>query len=221
MRQQPTAPNGDERTPEEVFIARMKRERSRRGWSQHRLAKEVNAQIGRAGRRRDVTWQVHSTTITKLEYALQDERRHETRNLRLNEAVAIAEALDMALEQMLSDDDLDNRQKHIAMLYKELQDATAQVQQAHEDYGVARQRAQEIHNELGDLLRADNLRISIEDGGVVLSEDDRVADQLADLEEQDRRKVTRKAGRTVTRTAGRTVTPRKPRSDDGVDQEAP
>lgn len=89
--------------PEDEFIARMKRERQRRGWSQERLAEEVLEVTG--GR-----LQMHPTAITKLE------REHERRNLRLNEAFYISGALELPLMRMMSDDDLDDIPKRIRQL---------------------------------------------------------------------------------------------------------
>ncbi len=75
-----------------VFVERMKRERNRRRWSQKALAAVVEA----------YGVEMHPTAVTKLERVDRDDRR----NLRLNEALAIAAAFGLTVDRMLTDDDL-------------------------------------------------------------------------------------------------------------------
>lgn len=103
-----------------VFVARMRRERERRGWSQATLAAEA-AKRGA---------NLHPTAVTKLEWALQDTRR--ARTLRLNEALAIAAAFDLTPEQMLSDDDLIHGGGRLAEMHSDLQTLIAEQQAAHQ-----------------------------------------------------------------------------------------
>jgi transcriptional regulator with XRE-family HTH domain len=112
MSKQPTATNEESRSPEEVFIARMKRERERQGWSQQHLAAVVSSQPHGVF--------LHATAITKLEWALAPQRRASARNLRLNEALAIADALGLTLQAMLTDDDLTDARRELERLHSEL-----------------------------------------------------------------------------------------------------
>jgi transcriptional regulator with XRE-family HTH domain len=80
--------------PEDVFIARMARERKRHGWTLERMADEVNEVSGGAVR-------MHQSAFTKME------READRRNLRLDEAYFIAQALGMTIQRMLTDDDLE------------------------------------------------------------------------------------------------------------------
>lgn len=97
--------------PEVIFIRRMKRERLRRGWSQERLAREVNEVAG-------PDLELHPTAITKLEREGDDRR-----NLRLNEAVFIADALMIRLEAMLQDEDQSNAAKAVREIERDLDSA--------------------------------------------------------------------------------------------------
>lgn len=123
MPQQPTTPNdlppygikpetyGVEQTQdaEVVFIARMRREREKRQWSQAKLAEMV----ARAG------VDMHPTAITKLEWATSEDERP-ARNLRLNEALAIANVLRLTLKEMLSDNDVTTSEQELVKAQKYL-----------------------------------------------------------------------------------------------------
>lgn len=80
--------------PEDVFIARMARERKRRQWTLERIAQETAKASGG-----EVT--LHQSAFTKLE------REKDRRNLRLNEAHYISEALGVPLPRMLTNEDVD------------------------------------------------------------------------------------------------------------------
>jgi hypothetical protein len=80
--------------PEYTFVEVMRRLRQQRGWSQERLAHEVE--------RRGL--KMNPTAITKLEWALDPEKVDKARGLRLREAVAIAAALESNAGAMASGD---------------------------------------------------------------------------------------------------------------------
>lgn len=126
---------------EAVFIGRMKRERERRGWSQAGLA----ALVTKYG------VEMHSTAITKLERVNRDDRR----NLRLNEALAVASVLGLTPNAMLTDEDLNDgslaRERARSQL-AEARRAQAEAEQAAER---ARRRAGECATALHELERRD------------------------------------------------------------------
>lgn len=68
---------------EESFILAMRKERERRGWSQERLAREIEAATG---------YSLGAPAITKIEWILDPDRTY-SRSIRLGEAVAIAKTL--------------------------------------------------------------------------------------------------------------------------------
>lgn len=132
--------------PEDEFIARMKRERVRRGWSQERMAQEVlEVTEGRL--------QMHPTAFTKLE------REQDRRNLRLNEAFYISVALELPLMRMMTSDDLDDVPARLRELRAE-QDRLEQERHAAvhrvEALNLAIRTAEAEVEELREVLIADD-----------------------------------------------------------------
>lgn len=75
--------------PEYLFVQTMQAMRHRLGWSQERLANEASK-----------FHRMHPTAITKLEWALDPAKFDKARGLRLDEAVAIAKALESEVGAM-------------------------------------------------------------------------------------------------------------------------
>lgn len=96
----------DPREFEQIFAARLRRERLRRGWRQEDLARELE--------RHGVT--LHPSAIAKIERAPEPDRGITPRAVRLAEAVVIARVFGMTVEAMLRDDDLSDTRKLILQL---------------------------------------------------------------------------------------------------------
>lgn len=107
-------------TPGQTFARRLREERTRAGFSQAALAERLTALLDQ---------KVDASAITRLE-------KHE-RAVRLDEAVAIAELLDLPLPAMLRDSESVNEQ--VAELRRDLSLEQWRASQAEEEL----QRAQE------------------------------------------------------------------------------
>jgi transcriptional regulator with XRE-family HTH domain len=137
--------------PEDQFIARMKRERQSRRWSQERLAEEVDKVTG--GR-----LELHPTAFTKLE------RENDRRNLRLNEAFFISEALGLSIARMLSDDDLSSVQERLHTLEHKRDALQAEAHAALSELDRITALIVEIQGEITDLRNAGAERAESSDG---------------------------------------------------------
>ncbi|MGO4340694.1 hypothetical protein [Pedococcus sp. 2YAF34] len=136
--------------PEDQFIVRMKRERQRRQWTQQRLSAAVEEVTG--GR-----LVLHPTVFTKLE------REDDRRNLRLNEALFIAVALEVPLVRMLSNDDLDDipaRIRELRARQDSFQQQQLEAQQRADLMALAYREAEAEVEELREVLIAEDPEVA-------------------------------------------------------------
>lgn len=141
MPEQPTSTSDVETR----FIARMRTERERRGWSQARLAEEANEVLLATGQQ-----PIHPSAITKLEWALH--RPDEARNLRLNEAIAIADAFELDLEDLIQPD---NKLAELRTAVDEAETLVS-LSQAHLD--AARASRDSLREKLDDAMAEERRR---------------------------------------------------------------
>lgn len=99
--------------PTDVFAARLRSERDRLGISQADLARRMSALLGH---------NVEPTAITRME--------HRTRAVRLDEAVAAAEALGAPLTALLHEDPAAETDREIRQCLQDLSAAESRVAEA-------------------------------------------------------------------------------------------
>lgn len=128
----------EEENAERVFARRMKRERIRRGWRQEDLARNLEDRTG---------LKLHPSAIAKIEREHDPDRKIEPRVIRLNEALLIAETLNLSLMQMLSDDDQRDDRIRLDELAEKLDKAEDEEIDARVKADELRKRAQTIRTE--------------------------------------------------------------------------
>lgn len=140
---------------EQIFAARVKRERLRRRLRQEDLA----ARLTQAG------VHLHPSAIAKIERQPDPERRIEPRAIRLAEAVVIARIFGLTVERMLTDDDLPDIASRLKELEKrecDLQATIADLAHAlHEANKAATAAMSEVAAQDAALARAKVLQESI------------------------------------------------------------
>lgn len=153
---EPPALPGDPAAAERIFARRLKRERLRRGWRQEDLA----AQLAKLG------IELHPSAIAKIEREPDPGKRIEPRMIRLNEAVLIAKAFRLPLEEMLSDRDLSDSVRELAILQDRLMQAHSEAATARAAADQALDRAANLQARLHEAeLRASLFRkLNVGDG---------------------------------------------------------
>jgi transcriptional regulator with XRE-family HTH domain len=120
------ASSGDHDSPERVFARRQRQERDRRGWRYRDLAAAV------AERGIDLNYSAFAKTETS------------GRAIRLDEAMAVADALGMTLSQMLSEASTEDLERELADVQRNLDAAGAESAEAIRRAAYYWNRGQEI-----------------------------------------------------------------------------
>ena len=116
----------------EIFARRLNEERQRAGLSQAALAARITDMIGRS---------IDPSAIARAE-------KHE-RAIRLDEAVAIADALQVPLTSLLRDrdaidDEIDELRRDLSLYQWKLSKAEEEAQQAEDSISATRRRIEEL-----------------------------------------------------------------------------
>lgn len=119
---------------EKRFVERMQSFRRERGWSQERLAKEVELATGLV---------LHPTAFTKLEWALIPDKSDKARGLGLDEALAIATTFGVSMEDMITSGD---------RLLMDLVHADAVAHQIEDQLTEARREVAELEQQLDQAM---------------------------------------------------------------------
>lgn len=128
---EPASLPADPAAAERIFARRLKRERLRRSWRQEDLAAKLA----------DLGLDLHPSAIAKIEREPDPDKKIEPRMIRLNEAVTIAKAFGLSLEEMLSDRDLSDPIRELQELRDRLAKAHARAAAAHATLDMARRAA--------------------------------------------------------------------------------
>lgn len=122
-----------------TFARRLRENREAAGLSQTELARRLTDRLGTA---------VPSTAVTKME--------NDTRSVKIDEAVAIAEVLRVPLLRMLGDDE-DDRDAEIRHAQYDVDNAEVLLRAAQEELGRREAELERANARLEELLRREKL----------------------------------------------------------------
>lgn len=169
----------DRTTPERIFARRMKRERIRRQWRQEDLARQL-AQLG---------LELHPSAIAKMEREPDPAKGIEPRSIRLDEAVVIAQAFQLGVDDMIGDNDIDDLEAERERLEAALDQAREAMLSAEKvrvhaqtNYDRLAHEAQESKRRLAQLIQLRRMKDAAIAAGDIPAAAQARADEVALIE---------------------------------------